>query len=137
MVKFKATVEASKPISEDPVMDFTMCVLNSVTVTHIQHLVAKTHAIHIALGEFYGEVGDLIDSFVESFQGKYGLLTNFPSTYAVPSASDPISYLTGLKQEVEYYRQANGFPQDSELQNEVDNIANLINSTLNKLKHYK
>jgi hypothetical protein len=31
-------------------------------------------------------------------------------------------------------RKANGFPQDSELQNEVDNIANLINSTLYKLK---
>ena len=137
MVKFKASVEATNVNTTDPVMDFTMCVLHSVTVTHIQHLVAKTYAIHVALGEFYGEVGDLIDSFVESFQGKYGLLTNFPTNYSVPTASDPISYLTGLKQEVEYYRQANGFPQDSELQNEVDNIANLINSTLNKLKHYK
>lgn len=136
MVKFKATVEATRPISADPVMDFTMCVLNSVTVTHIQHLVAKTYAVHVALGEFYGEVGDLIDSFVESFQGKYGLLTNFPTSYSVPSM-EPIPYLESLKQEVQYYRQANGFPQDSELQNEVDNIANLINSTLNKLKHYK
>lgn len=136
MVKFKATVEATRPISADPVMDFTMCVLNSVTVAHIQHLVAKTYAVHVALGEFYGEVGDLIDSFVESFQGKYGLLTNFPTSYNVPSM-EPIPYLESLKQEVQYYRQANGFPQDSELQNEVDNIANLINSTLNKLKHYK
>lgn len=136
MVKFKATVEATRIPSQDPVMDFTMCVLNSVTVTHIQHLVAKTYAIHVALGEFYGEVGDLIDSFVESFQGKYGLLTSFPTNYAVPSM-EPIPYLESLKQEVEYYRQAKGFPQDSELQNEVDNIANLINSTLNKLKHYK
>lgn len=136
MVKFKATVEATRIPSQDPVMDFTMCVLNSVTVTHIQHLVAKTYAIHVALGEFYGEVGDLIDSFVESFQGKYGLLTSFPTNYAVPSM-EPIPYLESLKQEVEYYRRAEGFPQDSELQNEVDNIANLINSTLNKLKHYK
>lgn len=136
MVKFKASVEASRPVSADPVMDFTMCVLNSVTVAHIQHLVAKTYAVHVALGEFYGEVGDLIDSFVESFQGKYGLLTSFPTSYSVPSM-EPIPYLESLKQEVEYYRQAKGFPQDSELQNEVDNIANLINSTLNKLKHYK
>ena len=136
MVKFKASVEASIPLSEDPVMEFTMCILHSVTMTHIQHLTAKTYAIHIALGEYYGEVGDLIDTFVESFQGKYGLLTNFPTNYLMPTL-EPIPYLEYLKMETEQLRRANKFPQDSELKNEVDNIANLINSTLNKLKHYK
>jgi len=39
-----------------------------------------------------------------------------------------------LKTDVQTLRRANGFPQDSELQNEIDNIANLINSTLYKLR---
>jgi hypothetical protein len=45
------------------------------------------------------------------------------------------SYLEYLKEDVQTLRRANGFPQDSELQNEIDNIANLINSTLYKLRY--
>ena len=87
----------------------------------------------MALGTFYGEIGDLVDGFVESFQGKYGLLTNYKADYELPP-SDPLAYLTYLKDEVATLRRAPEFPQDSELQNEVDNIANLINTTIYKLR---
>jgi hypothetical protein len=88
----------------------------------------------MALGAFYDGIGDLVDSFIEAFQGKYGLLTKYPATADLFAEQDPVTYLTYLSDEVAMLRKANGFPQDSELQNEVDNIANLINSTLYKLK---
>ena len=131
MVKFTASIEAKQA---DPVMDFTICLLNSVTTAHILHLKSRSYSEHMALGAYYEEIGDLVDSFVEAFQGKYGLLTNYPATADLFAAQDPISYLTYLKDEVQTLRRANGFPQDSELQNEIDNVANLINSTLYKLR---
>jgi len=86
----------------------------------------------MALGEFYDEVSDLIDSFVEAFQGKYGLLTSYKADYKLPGG--PVEYLTYLKTEVATLRKAEGFPQDSELQNITDEIASLIDSTLYKLR---
>jgi len=128
MVKFRAEAAQS-----DPVMQFVMCLLHSVTNAHILHFQSLSYSQHMALGAYYDEVSDLIDGFVEAFQGKYGLLTKYQSDYQLPD-NNPVTYLTYLKEEVATLRRASGFPQDSELQNEVDTIANLINSTLYKLR---
>ena len=128
MVKFRA-----EAVKSDPVMQFVQCLLHSVTNAHILHFQTLSFSKHMALGAFYGEIGDLVDGFVESFQGKYGLLTNYKADYELPP-SDPLAYLTYLKDEVATLRRAPEFPQDSELQNEVDNIANLINTTIYKLR---
>ena len=128
MVKFRA--EAAK---SDPVMQFVQCLLHSVTNAHILHFQSLSYSQHMALGAYYDEVSDLVDGFVEAFQGKYGLLTNYKADYQLPD-SNPVVYLTYLKDEVATLRRMPDFPQDSELQNEVDTIANLINSTLYKLR---
>ena len=128
MVKFRAEAAQS-----DPVMQFVMCLLHSVTNAHILHFQSLSYSQHMALGAYYDEVSDLVDGFVEAFQGKYGLLTKYQSDYQLPD-NNPVTYLTYLKEEVATLRRASGFPQDSELQNEVDNIANLINTTLYKLR---
>jgi hypothetical protein len=117
----------------DPVMQFVQCLLHSVTNAHILHFQSLSYSQHMALGAYYDEVSDLVDGFVEAFQGKYGLLTNYKSDYQLPD-SNPVIYLTYLKDEVATLRRMPKFPQDSELQSEVDTIANLINSTLYKLQ---
>jgi hypothetical protein len=127
-MKFRA--EATQ---KDPVMQFVQCLLHSVTNAHILHFQSLSYSQHMALGAYYDEVSNLVDGFVEAFQGKYGLLTNYKADYELP-ATEPVAYLTYLKDEVETLRRMQGFPQDSELQNEVDTIANLINSTLYKLR---
>lgn len=130
MATFIAKIEP-----KDPVMDLVMCLLHSVTNAHILHFQSLSYSQHIALGAFYDEISDLVDGFVESFQGKYGLLTKYTADFQLADA--PIPYLEYLKAEVETKRRAANFPQDSELQNEIDNIANLINSTLYKLRFLK
>ena len=127
MVTFVAKIE-----SKDPVMDLVMCLLHSVTNAHILHFATPSFSEHMALGTFYSEIGDLVDNFVEAFQGKYGLLTKYTSDYQLPE--EPIAYLKYLQAEVETKRRMPNFPQDSELQNEIDTIANLINTTLYKLR---
>ena len=131
MVKFTASIEAKQP---DPVMDFTICLLNSVTTAHILHLSSRSYSQHMALGTFYSGIGDLVDDFVEAFQGVYGLLTKYPATADLFADQDPIAYLQYLKKEVSTLRRAAGFPQDSQLQNITDEIEQLIDSTLYKLR---
>lgn len=128
MVKFRAEAAQS-----DPVMQFVMCLLHSVTNAHILHFQTPSFSEHMALGTFYGEIGDHVDDFVEAFQGKYGLLTNYLADYKLPP-TDPVEYLRYLSKEVETLRVANGFPEDTELQNITDEIAQLIDSTLYKLR---
>ena len=130
MVKFTASIEQKA----DPVMDFTICLLNSVTTAHILHLSSRSYSQHMALGAFYTEIGDLVDDFVEAFQGVYGLLTKYPATADLFADQDPIAYLQYLKTEVNTLRRAAGFPQDSQLQNITDEIEQLIDSTLYKLR---
>lgn len=135
MVKFVAKVPESTQQNSDPVMDFVMCLLHSVTNAHILHLSTQSYAAHKALENYYEEIGGLVDDFVESFQGKYGLLTNYLPVYQLPD--EPVAYISYLKDEVARLRNANAFPKDSELQNIVDEIADLINSTLYKLRFLK
>ena len=127
------SVEAKE---SDPVMAFVMHLLHSATNAHIQHWTTRSFAAHEALGFFYEKMPALLDEFVESFQGKYDLLHDFVADYKLP-ADNPIDYLQSLSDEVASLRRAKRFPQDSELQNEVDNIANLINDTLYKLRYLK
>tara|TARA_R110000868_G_scaffold28621_1_gene107136 strand:+ start:235 stop:642 length:408 start_codon:yes stop_codon:yes gene_type:complete len=132
MVKFTASIqEVSKP---DPVMDFVICLLNSVTTAHILHLSSRSYSQHKALEAFYSEIGDHVDDFVEAFQGVYGLLTKYPATADLFAEQDPIVYLQYLKTEVGTLRRAEGFPKDTELQNITDEIEQLIDSTLYKLR---
>ncbi len=132
-MKYKASIE--QHTGPDPVMNFVMCLLHSVTNAHILHLSTTSYSVHKALENFYTEIGDHVDDFVEAFQGKYGLLTNYKSEYSVPF--DPIVYMTYLKDEVATLRVDKGFPQDSELQNITDEVAQLIDSTLYKLRFLK
>jgi hypothetical protein len=134
MKKYTASIEAQHK-GADPVMTFVMCLLHSVTNAHILHLSTTSYAAHKALENFYTEIGDHVDDFVEAFQGKYGLLTGYKADYALPS--EPVAYLTYLKDEVATLRKAPQFPQDSELQNITDEVAQLIDSTLYKLRFLK
>jgi hypothetical protein len=119
----------------DPVMQFVMCLLHSVTNAHILHLTTLSYSEHKALETFYTEIGDHVDDFVEAFQGKYGLLHDFTNNYELPIT--PLDYLSYLQDEVATLRRADKFPQDSELQNITDEIAQLIDSTLYKLRFLK
>jgi len=112
---------------------FLATMLHSATNTHFFHWSTDSYAKHIALAEYYDGIVDLTDTFAESYMGKYGKFTSFPSVYHQPK--DPIRYLESLQSFVKEARQ--DLPQDSELQNIIDEIAGLINSTTYKLKFLK
>ena len=112
---------------------FLATMLHAATKTHFFHWTTDSYAKHKALAKYYDSIIELTDAFAESYMGKYGKLTSFPSAYHQPK--DPIRYLESLQKFVEEARQ--DLPQDSELQNIIDEIADLINTTTYKLKFLK
>lgn len=107
----------------------------SRTQAHIFHFKTTSFAAHKALDEYYTEVVGLTDSLVESYQGKYGLISNYtPMTKIIETdeKGQMIAYFSELAELVEESRKT--IPQDSFIQNQVDTIVELIHSTTYKLK---
>jgi DNA-binding ferritin-like protein len=118
---------------EDESSEFIAALLHSGTVAHFMHLSTDSFSVHQALNTYYNEIIDLVDQYAEAFMGRYGQIKKWPQEFH--NAKEPVEYLTSLKDFVEEARK--DLPQDSELQNLVDEIADLINSTLYKLRFLK
>ena len=108
--------------------------LHSATVTHIMHFQAQgegSYATHVALAAYYDGIVDLVDTVTETIQGRYAeIITDYPTSYSYNNKS-PLEYMNQLQVYVAEARA--DMPQDSNIQNEIDNIATLIDSTIYKL----
>ena len=111
--------------------EFVQTLLHASTNTHLLHWQSKSYAEHQALGTFYEELTELTDTLAEVIMGKYGMTFEFSNNYYIPAKTGK-QELEELKAYVQEERKE--LPQDSEIQNEVDNIANLINKTLYLLR---
>ena len=111
------------------VADFISTLFHSSTVTHFMHLATDSFAVHMALGAYYTEILELADTYAEAYAGCYEKIKDFPENFH--NAKDPVKYLTSIKEYV--YKNREALPDDSQLQNIVDEIAALIDSTLYKL----
>ena len=114
----------------EDVAEFVAVLLHSATVTHFQHLATSSFSQHRALGKYYESIVDLADAYAEAYAGKYEQIKKFPEEFH--SEKDPVKYLTNIKDFVEEARKE--LPEDTELQNLVDEIADLLNSTLFKFR---
>lgn len=110
--------------------EFFKTLLDAVTTSHLLHLQSRSFSQHSALGDFYSELEDLADGLIESYQGKYGIVTDYPVGPSFPN-NDPISFMTKVSDYVRNTRA--GVASDSEIQNDIDTIQSLIDSTLYKL----
>jgi DNA-binding ferritin-like protein len=117
------------------VVKFVSTMLASRTQAHIFHwqvMDQSSYAEHKALQGYYEDIVDLIDDFVESYQGKYGIITGYESPANFREGGNPLMYFMGLSQYVEAVRKT--LPQDTYLQNQIDEIVALIESTKYKLQ---
>lgn len=118
--------------------DFIGMMLHSATVAHLKHLQVEgegSYAAHKALGSYYEGIVELVDGVAEAMQGAHDIIFEPYATQFDNNTDAPLEYMTKLREYVRTKRKE--LPQDSEIQNEVDNIANLINSTCYKLARLK
>lgn len=101
------------------------------TAAHLAHLSATSYAHHMALGDFYEALTDLIDRYAEVSMGREGRIRQFPSH--VPPRSAPTDaltqYLTVVKEEMKDDRECQA------LYNILTEIEELTLRTLYKLKN--
>jgi hypothetical protein len=114
---------------------FISTLMSSRTQAHIYHLQTTSYAAHKALQEYYEEIVDLIDEYVEAYQGKHGIISGYTGVPTYREDDNFVTYFEGLRVYVERARE--GLPQDDELLNVLDDIATLINTTIYKLKILK
>ena len=119
----------------DPYALFIGTLMQSRNQSHVYHLQTNSFAAHKALQEYYEEIVDLIDGLVESYQGRYGILKGYRMEGTIKEDDNALMYFEGLSKFVETIRTK--VPQDSYIQNEIDNVVNLVESTKYKLKLLK
>jgi hypothetical protein len=116
--------------------DLVMCLLHSATITHIMHWQTESYAQHKALAKYYEAIPNAVDDAVEAYQGKTGIiLRSFPVETEVYEDMIPLVYMEYLSQKLTDNRAL--FGADPEIQNLVDAIADLIDSTMYKLRQFK
>lgn len=114
-----------------------MCsVLHSRNQAHVFHLQTQSFAEHKALNDYYDGVVPLFDAIIESYQGKYGIIRTFKSfkIEQYKNGKKTISYFERLLDVIEENRDS---VDDSYIQNQIDTVQELINSTLYKLRFLK
>jgi DNA-binding ferritin-like protein len=119
---------------ENEASTFVSVLLHSGTNAHLLHWTTDSYAHHVALGEYYQQIPELVDQLAEAYMGRYGQFQSFPDDYYLPT-DDPVEYMEGIKYFVQDSREV--MPDDSEIQNLIDEIAQLIDSTLFKLRFLK
>jgi hypothetical protein len=110
--------------------------LHSQTQVHILHLQTTSYSEHKALQGYYEGIDGLVDGLVESYQGKHGLVKNYKTFDMVDYKSNDqlIKYFKELLDVISDNRDS---VKESYLQNQIDTVEELINSTLYKLKFLK
>jgi hypothetical protein len=114
---------------------FISTLFSSRTQAHIFHLQVTgpgSFAAHSALNSYYDEIIGLADGLVESFQGRYGIVTGYKGEGQwIENTSDIVKYFEALCMYVEKNRVS--LVQDSYIQNQIDEVVALIESTKYKL----
>ena len=79
---------------------FANALLHSQIQIHIYHLQTHSYSRHKAFETFYKKIGSLLDQYIETFQGKYGVLENYRAIDLDNNSENCVEYLKGLHKEL-------------------------------------
>lgn len=116
-------------------IDVASKLFHARTQLHVYHLQTKSYAQHKALDEAYNGILDLTDAYIETIQGKLGMILTGYKTYPLLEDNNPIKFLSQLKADIENYRiNTLNKKEYNNIDNQMQVIVDLIESTLYKLK---
>ncbi len=122
----------------DVISEFASVLVLGAAAAHVQHcntLGPGSFAAHEAMGEFYTQLPELTDSVIEACLQDESKI--FLDKQALFLGKNPLELVEDIQARVKEIRRKPGFPQDSEVQNLVDSIAELCRHTIFKLKRLK
>ena len=126
----------NKETNNEDFAEMMSILLHSQTQAHTLHLQTETYSEHKALQKYYEGIDGIVDGLVESFQGKYGIIKGYKSMdlQEWKSTEDTVKYMKGLCEKVIELRDC---CEDSYIQNQIDTVCELINSTIYRLRFLK
>lgn len=108
--------------------EFVSLVLLDRDLAHLAHWKTKSYAEHVALQKFYDGVLDLIDGFVEQYQGATGERMDIKR--AEDDQKDSIREALEYRADwIEMYRYKICDEEDAAMQNTIDEIIRIYQST--------
>jgi len=106
-------------------------------VAHREHLRTKSYSQHKALGHFYEDIAELMDSLTEAYQGRYGIIPEIPILTEEKKYKEALYCIADKLAYIEKYRYKAIPKEDTALQNIVDEIVGLFLSTIYRLENLK
>ena len=112
-------------------------VMESVQIAWRYHLNATKHSTHVILEEYYSDAQDIIDTIIECYQSKFGIIniTEYASRI-VDFDKSCLCYFQELRWFVENGKSV--LPEincSSEILSEIDTLITKIDTTIYKLKN--
>ena len=135
-MKKRGLMEQEMMGETSPIVEMVSKLRFSVEQTQVYHWQSQSYSEHIALNEYYDGIPDIVDGIVESYQGKYGIQKGY-RLFEVRDYSTPeevINFLKQLDADVEMLRQS---IKETYIQNQIDNVLQLIETTVYKLENLK
>jgi DNA-binding ferritin-like protein len=105
-------------------------------IFHWQTSGPGSFAAHMALNAYYDEIPGLTDALVESYQGKHGIIKGYTPAeqYSEYDQTTVLKYFKGLVSYVERcYDKLDA--KDTYILNQIDNVKELLYSTIYKLEN--
>ncbi len=115
--------------------EFFGTLMESVQIAWRYHLKATNHSTHVILEEYYSDAQEIIDTIIESYQGRFGVITEYGNRICDFDKSC-LGYFQELRDFIE-----NGklmLPEincSSEILSEIDTLTTKVDTTLYKLRN--
>ena len=122
--------------NNDQFCEIVCKLLHSQTQVHVFHLQTTSYSEHKALQGYYEGIDALVDGLVESYQGKHGLIKNY-KTFDMTDYKSNGQLLSYFKELLKIISDNRDSVKESYIQNQIDTVEELINSTVYKLKFLK
>lgn len=108
-----------------------MALSTSMHKLHLKITGAGSYAVHKALNEFYDEMPDKVDAFVEQYQGAREKILDIPeSSTMCNSVQEALAHMRVMYERTTALQALMPF---SEVTNQLDEVKSLISSTKYKL----
>ena len=124
-----------KPKSKPNHIELASLLLFARNQIHLLHLQTTSYAQHIALNEAYDSLIGFFDDFVETIQGKEGLILKGYKSFPY-SEQEPIAYITSVITGINSYRKLLT-PEYDEIDNMLQETVASLEKTIYKLKFLK
>ena len=128
--------------AQGDVVKFLSKIFESREMAHVYHLTVRgeegSNAKHLALGEFYDGILDMLDDIIEVYQGEFGVIEGYDAIDTSSSKStDATKYFEDLAGFIKAERKRCFRPDDTHYFNIIDDMMVLVYKTLYKLKYTK